>query len=366
MEVFNIAILLNNLSLADITPFNLLNDDNISAIIQALDPELQSLTEDIKHSLILSRISELDENVLNFLAWQFHADLYDLTIPDSYATQRLKQEAVQNSLTLHMKKGTVWAIKEALRQIDIQADFIPWWQDGGEPYTFKLDAIVAGDFYKTSGRDILVKSILRAVNSAKSARSYLAGIHIQIDDTQHMPVTFGLSPVIDWLKSIPLHHDDFNGNILRYWGITQIEDYNNKLNLARPQFVDTPNSFGVIPFIDWGKFIPNNHDNFFGEARRYLGITQIEDYNNRLNLDRPQSMNTPDNFGVIPFVDWEKSIPNDHEGFNGTASRYMGITQVEGYSIRMNLDRTAQSNLTRTFAAVLFIDYEITIFPEAV
>ena len=207
-EVRTITTLLKDLSLKDITPPSVLGDANIRAIIEALDPELKAITADIKHAEILSRIHELDEQTLDLLAWQFHADLYDLTIPHSYASQRLKAEAVMNSLKLHMKKGTVWAIHEALRQIDIQADFIPWWLNDDPPYTFRLDAIVAGDFYKTSGRDILIPSIIRAVEVSKSARSYMIGLHVEIKESEPFKLRVMPFSIVDGEKNIPINYSD--------------------------------------------------------------------------------------------------------------------------------------------------------------
>ena len=92
----------------------------------------------------------------------------------------MKQEAVKSSILWHMHKGTEWAIQEALRQIDIAAVFVPWWETGDEPYTFRLTAIVAGDFYRTTGRDKLQSSIRRAIEESKAARSMLSDLRVEI------------------------------------------------------------------------------------------------------------------------------------------------------------------------------------------
>ena len=185
--VINIATQLNDLTLTALTPHNLLTDTNIQGIIYALDPELKAVTQDIKKASFLTRIDELDEATLDILAWQFHADFYDLA-----ATLDMKRRAVANALKLHMKKGTVWAIKEALRQLDITAEYVPWWETDSEPYTFTLRAIVGGEFYKTAGRDVLIENINRAIQETQSARSVMTELITEIPDTQSMNIYLGI------------------------------------------------------------------------------------------------------------------------------------------------------------------------------
>lgn len=182
---------IHSLSLKDITPPNIAQDENISALISAIDPQLQQLSYASLEPLIMARIDELPENVLDLLAWQLHADFYDLA-----GTLSMKREAVKSSILWHMHKGTEWAILEALRQIDISAEFVPWWETGDDPYTFRLKAIVSGDFYRTQGRDKLQASIRRAVEESKAARSYLAGLETEIHFTDEVNLFAGVIPVI--------------------------------------------------------------------------------------------------------------------------------------------------------------------------
>ncbi|MBQ7543888.1 MAG: phage tail protein I [Synergistaceae bacterium] len=181
---------LYSLSLNDITPRNIAEDSNISALIAAIDPELQALSRGSLEALIWARIDELPENVIDLLAWQLHADFYDLA-----GTLDVKRKAVKDSLKWHMHKGTVWAIKDALRQIDVEATFRHWHDTGGEPYTFDLKAIVGGEFYRTTGRDKLQSSIHRAIEESKAARSLMNDLDIRIeveDDAELATATVSL------------------------------------------------------------------------------------------------------------------------------------------------------------------------------
>ena len=167
---------LYSLSLRDIAPLNITQDEQVSSLITAIDPELRSVSRASLEPLIMARIDELPETVLDLLAWQLHADFYDLA-----ATVPMKREAVKGSLLWHMHKGTVWAIREALKQLDISAEFVHWHDVNGIPYTFSLTAIVTGDFYRTKGKDKLQSSIRRAVEESKAARSLMADLDIHID-----------------------------------------------------------------------------------------------------------------------------------------------------------------------------------------
>lgn len=189
-------MLLHDLSLVDISPQYLLDDTNVKAVIHSLDPELQEITGEIKNVLLYSRIDDLDEQTLNLLAWQFHIDDFDLSLGASAATLDMKREAVKNAILLHMKKGTQWAITEALRQLEVNAEFIPWWQDDAEPYTFKINAEITGDFYITQRQDRIVSSIVRAINSNKSPRSYLSKLNITLNDKLDMTHYLAVFPFI--------------------------------------------------------------------------------------------------------------------------------------------------------------------------
>ena len=182
---------LYSLSLSDITPDSIAGDPQVSSLITALDPELQEISRASLEPLIMSRIDELPENVIDLLAWQLHVDFYDLA-----GTLKMKREAVKGSILWHMHKGTQWAILEALRMIDIKAEFVHWHDSGAEPYTFALKAIVSGDFYRTKGRDKLQSSIRRAVMESKAARSWLSSLETQINFSENSKLYAGIIPVL--------------------------------------------------------------------------------------------------------------------------------------------------------------------------
>lgn len=121
-------------SILDLMPESLSSDPGIKAIIQALDPELAASAKAVPELLLFARLarvseegliaplarlaeaagglSDLPENVLDLLAWQLHVDGYEMAL--SYEDKR---RMVNSSLLMHRRKGTPWAVAEALRSL---------------------------------------------------------------------------------------------------------------------------------------------------------------------------------------------------------------------------------------------------------
>lgn len=198
---------LQNISLRDIIPENLYQDSNIKALVSAIDPELKLITQASNDTLILTRINELPEYMLDILAWQLHVDFYDLA-----KTLNMKRELVLNSLIWHSKKGTSWAIVKALEMLGISAQVIPWYEYNGNPYSFKVVGTLEDDYYRLSGTDNITSNIRRAVEEAKSARSYIDDIEITLTffEPLYLPyaLPFGNTGAERIMIERPVHDSD--------------------------------------------------------------------------------------------------------------------------------------------------------------
>lgn len=235
-----IATLLEDLSLKDITPQSILTDLNIQALIYALDPEIKAITDETMKPALLSQVNSLDDDILAHLSWQNHVDFYDLA-----ATSSMKRETVGNALKLHMKKGTVWAIKEALRQLDIEAEIIPWWEYDGEPYTFKVKAAVTGEFYRTEGRDALMSNLIRAVNDTKSARSSMINLQTDIHDTQSMQLYAAACAILTGDVIVRPVTPELSSSFSIYTGVGMALYYDRTISLDRVTQFETDIYVGV-------------------------------------------------------------------------------------------------------------------------
>lgn len=216
-----------SLKLENIIPENLLIDKNVKAILHALNPEGISISEKLSEALILSRIDELDEPVIDLLASQFHVDFYDLA-----GTLKMKRESVKGSLLWHMKKGTQWAIEKALSMIGIEAEFLHWHDTGDEPYTFRIKAKITGDFYRTQGKDKIISSIRRAVNESKAARSLMTGLDTSIEFKDESKIYAGLFDALTGFQVIGLAKIEGPGATKIFAGLANALEGNHKIRLA--------------------------------------------------------------------------------------------------------------------------------------
>ena len=98
-------------------------DEKFNALAEVTDFGLTTVQDEIKNTIIYSRIDDLPEEVLDLLAWQFHVDFWRSVLPIE-----LKRELVKNSIKWHRYKGTPWAVKKALEWFGIEAEIIEYWQ----------------------------------------------------------------------------------------------------------------------------------------------------------------------------------------------------------------------------------------------
>ncbi|GAV24818.1 tail protein [Carboxydothermus islandicus] len=163
---------IREIRLIDILPPNIAQDSKVRSAAEALDRELQAVTSAIDQCLLLSRIEELPESVVDLLAWQFHVDFYvaGLSIEQ-------KRILLKNSLIWHMRKGTPAAVEEIIMALFDDGKVVEWWEYGGEPYKFK---IVTNNAAVTKEKAL---EFIKLLESVKNARSWLEKIEITITDS---------------------------------------------------------------------------------------------------------------------------------------------------------------------------------------
>ena len=129
---------LYELELLKTLPSSISDDKNVQAMAEAQTPELQSVSRDIRETLIISRIDELPEPVIDLLAWQWHVDFYEMGLPLD-----TKRELVKNSIPWHRKKGTLSCMEAVVKAVFEDGRVREWFEDGyqgeGQPYTFCVE-----------------------------------------------------------------------------------------------------------------------------------------------------------------------------------------------------------------------------------
>lgn len=99
------------------------------------------------------------EHLLSYLAWAFSVEVWDSAWPGNQ-----KRQVLINAVQVHRAKGTIGSVRRALGGIGFEAEIAEWFDYGGEPHTFRIDAY--GDNVFAAGMSIdgrtlaLVTSIL--------------------------------------------------------------------------------------------------------------------------------------------------------------------------------------------------------------
>lgn len=114
-------------------PDVLQQDDNMRSLAEAIAGQLVPCIADTDEPRIFPRIDELNETLLDTLAWDFKVDWWDY----SYSLQE-KRNTLRQSWYVHKHMGTPAAVMAALSAIYPNSKVEEWWAYGGEPYHFRL------------------------------------------------------------------------------------------------------------------------------------------------------------------------------------------------------------------------------------
>lgn len=105
--------------------------------------------------------------ILPWLAWTVGVESWRTEWPEA-----IKRSRVRASIGIHRRKGTVKAVKDAVRSFGGQIGIKEWWQmvPQGEPHTFELVLTVpdAG----TTTTEEFVNDVIDEVNRTKPLRSH--------------------------------------------------------------------------------------------------------------------------------------------------------------------------------------------------
>ncbi|AIU88996.1 phage tail protein I [Pectobacterium odoriferum] len=111
-------------------------------------------------------------NLLPYLAWAFSVDRWDEKWPAV-----IKRQAIKSAYFIHRHKGTVGALRRVVEPFGYLIRIIEWWQNGGEPGTFRLDIGV-----QDSGiTEEVFNELERLIADAKPVSRHLLGLNINLD-----------------------------------------------------------------------------------------------------------------------------------------------------------------------------------------
>lgn len=154
---------LNSDSLKESLPESISGDKEIQAITIAIQEQLQTIQKQSSLILLLPRLGELSEVLIDELAWEYHVDFYRTELP-----LEKKRSLVRQAIAWHRIKGTPAAVESVCSAVFQSASVEENWQYDGEPYHFKVKVIKEA-VPDTTVIDMLVD----AINATKNTRSWL-------------------------------------------------------------------------------------------------------------------------------------------------------------------------------------------------
>ena len=242
---------IESLALMDIAPPSIAQDKNVQNLFSGIDPNLMQVSEAISEAFIISRIPELPEPVLDLLAWQWHVDFYELS-----QNIEAKRSMVMNSIAWHRKKGTRWAILQALEMLGVEAKFTSWQDlqdEGAEPYTFVIDAKITPDFWQRIDWTKPTQTIRRAIELSKATRSWMSRLHIYQETSTDMNIYAGgainhaVSHDVDFV-----YHGESDAAHKIFVDPAINQGIEHKIGLKLNSKSQTENSFQAACFISYG------------------------------------------------------------------------------------------------------------------
>ncbi|WP_373220877.1 phage tail protein I [Mediterraneibacter gnavus] len=135
---------------AEYLPDPLKRDPKMKAFAAAVTKELLEVSGNIDKVLIYSRIDELPEELVDILAFDMHVDWYDYSYP-----LEVKRDILKNSVKVHKKMGTKYAIEHALGALYPQSEVEEWFEYEGEPHHFRIVCDVTSNRITASYTDIV-------------------------------------------------------------------------------------------------------------------------------------------------------------------------------------------------------------------
>lgn len=161
-----------NISLLDLLPDNLKEDEDVRAIAEAITPELQSVSLEIKDIIELVNLGISPEEIIDLLAWENHVDFYDASLP---IEQKIK--LVENADFYHRSKGTPAAVEDLIVTLFGEGKVVEWFEYDAEPGYFK---VVTNNKAVTEEK---AQEFIAALNSVKRKSAWLEKIEItQVED----------------------------------------------------------------------------------------------------------------------------------------------------------------------------------------
>ncbi|MBB3132131.1 phage tail P2-like protein [Paenibacillus rhizosphaerae] len=173
-----------NMSLLDLLPTSIKYDPEVIAIAEALDEQVRVAVDEMYKLPLFSRLDELTDEEADELAWQFHVDFYDPTLPIEQ-----KRELVKNAFKFHRRKGTPAAIEDLITILFGEGKVEEWFEYNGQPGRFR---VITNNPAVTLER---AQEFYRAIESVKRLSAHLE--EVILSQTESLQLYFGTGMVVN-------------------------------------------------------------------------------------------------------------------------------------------------------------------------
>lgn len=143
-------------------------DKSVVGFSAAAEDQFKKVSSETDKAMIYARISELPDEVLDILAWQFGADWYNATVDTE-----VKREAIQDVLYLAKIRGTPEAVQRIVEIYFGDGRVEEWFEYGGSPGYFR---VLTSNPEATNEK---AQQFTRAVESVKRKSQWLEAVVLE-------------------------------------------------------------------------------------------------------------------------------------------------------------------------------------------
>jgi len=158
---------ITEISVVDLLPASIRQDESVVAAAQAIDSELNAVSQLCMVPALLARIDELSSNTLDHLAWQFDSKVWRESWP-----VYLKRSVIKTVILEKSKKGTRSSLENALVSMGSAAVVTEWFEKtpAADPYTFDVTLSLADVEGQASSE--VQEDLIRKIEDVKPARCH--------------------------------------------------------------------------------------------------------------------------------------------------------------------------------------------------
>lgn len=158
---------IKDVKLSQLIPENLVEDSNVKASADALDPSLHDVSEKVDIPSIYLRLDSLTSEQLDHMAAAWDASVWRQSWPI-----QIKRNVLNTVILEKRKRGTLGAVKKAIETIGQYTSITEWWQETpkGTPHTFKV--IASLNNYEGVLESDLQEDLFGLIDDAKPVRSH--------------------------------------------------------------------------------------------------------------------------------------------------------------------------------------------------